>query len=182
MNRPKASVFIATSLDGFIARSNGDIDWLMEANKVIPSGEDCGYGEFIETVDVIVMGRHTFEQVVGFDQWFYGDKRMIVMSSGHVEIPSHLRATVSASSESPRVLVERLAHEGAHHLYVDGGITIRRFLAERLIDEMTITTIPILLGEGLPLFGPLPEDLPMTHLRTRAYEFGFVQSVYRTED
>jgi dihydrofolate reductase len=178
MKHPKASVFIATSLDGFISRSNGDIDWLLEANKVVPPGEDCGFNAFISTVDVLVMGRNTFEQVIGFDSWPYGDTRMIVLSSRPIAIPPHLAGTVSGSSESPEELVARLADEGAQHLYVDGGITIQRFLEAGLIDELTITTIPILLGDGKPLFGSHKSDIPLVHVRTHAYEFGFVQSVY----
>ncbi|MNY58377.1 hypothetical protein D3C86_1947060 [compost metagenome] len=94
-------------------------------------------------------------------------------------IPESLARTVSASSEAPRELVNRLTAEGAKHLYIDGGITIQRFLAEDLIDELTITTIPVLLGEGRPLFGPLKNDVPLTHVSTKAYDFGFVQAVYR---
>lgn len=175
----KASVFIATSLDGFIAREDGSIDWLNEANTLIPSGEDCGYGAFIQPIDVIVMGRKTFELVLTFDPWPYGDKKMVVLSSQPLNIPARLQNTVSASSKSPQALVEQLAAEGAQNLYVDGGVTIQRFLSAGLIDEIIITLIPVLLGKGIPLFGPIPNDISLVHLETKTFEFGFVQVKYQ---
>ena len=114
----RASVFIATSLDGFIARPDGSIDWLNDANAVVPSGEDCGYNEFMKSVDVVVMGRNTFEQVLTFDAWPYEDKRVVVLSSKPLTVPVRLPNTGSASSESPDELVERLFVEGAQRLYV----------------------------------------------------------------
>lgn len=176
----RASVFIATSLDGFISRKDGSIDWLNEANTTIPPGEDCGYKAFADSVDVLVTGRHTFDLVRTFDPWPYGDKRVVVLSSRPVEIPAELTKTVSCSSEAPGALMRRLEAEGATHLYVDGGITIQRFLAAGLIDELTITLIPVLLGEGRPLFGKLDKDVRLTLLRSKAYDFGFVQVTYST--
>ena len=175
----KCSVFIATSLDGFIARSDGGIDWLDEANRAVPQGEDCGYARFIATVDAIVMGRSTFELTQTFDSWPYGSMPVVVMSRGRVAVPDELSTVVSASNEPVRELVSRLAGEGKQHLYVDGGQTIRSFLAEQLIDEITITVVPVLIGVGRPLFGPLPHDLRLIRVSTRAYDFGFVQSLYR---
>ena len=177
--RPKVSVFIATSLDGFIARPDGAIDWLEAANATVPPGEDCGYAAFSEKVDVLVMGRHSFETVLGFEPWPYGDKRVVVLSSGPVAIPPALAGTVTASSEAPAALVARLEAEGVRLVYVDGGITIQRFMAAGLIDELTVTLIPILLGGGRPLFGPLPADRNLTLLGSRQYDFGFVQLHYR---
>lgn len=176
----RASVFIATSLDGFISRKDGSIDWLNEANTTIPPGEDCGYKVFADSVDVLVMGRNTFDQVRTFDPWPYGDKRLVVLSSGAVEIPEPLRKTVSSSAETPVTLLRRLESEGIQHVYVDGGITIQRFLAAGLIDELTITLIPVLLGEGRPLFGALEKDVKLKLLRSKAYDFGFVQVTYST--
>lgn len=175
----RASVFIATSLDGFIARPDGSIDWLNKANAVVPSGEDCGYNEFIKSVDVLVMGRNTFGTVLAFDAWPYGDKRVVVLSSRPLDIPAALSSTVSASSEPPDMLVERLSAEGARRLYVDGGITIQRFLAAGFIDDITITLIPVLLGRGRPLFGPIANDITLAHVATKTFEFGFVQVQYR---
>jgi dihydrofolate reductase len=172
-------VFIATSLDGFIARPDGSIDWLNDANAVIPSGEDCGYSEFMKSVDVLVMGRNTFELALTFDAWPYQGKRIVVLSSKPLIVPVGLPNSVSVSSESPDALVERLSAEGVQRLYVDGGITIQRFLAAGLIDDITITLIPVILGQGRPLFGPIENDIPLVHMATKTFVFGFVQIKYR---
>lgn len=177
----KLSVFIATSLDGYIARPDGGIDWLNQANAAVPEGEDCGFAGFMATVDVLVMGRNTFEQVLGFGEWPYGATRVVVLSRKGVEIPVELADRVSTSAEEPAQLVARLAAEGARNFYIDGGKTIQAFLVAGLINELTITTIPVLLGEGVPLFGPLESDVDLTHVATNAYPFGFVQSRYRIE-
>lgn len=183
----KASVFIATSLDGFIARPDGSIDWLDRANATIPDGEDCGYNAFIETVDVIVMGRNTFEHVLTFEEWPYGDKKVIVLSRQGVVVADSIgrsslltnEKTVSTSAEAPELLVERLSSAGAQHLYIDGGQTIQSFLCAGLITELTITVIPIMLGMGKPLFGSLlKSDILLEHVSTTTYDFGFVQSTY----
>ena len=181
----KTSVFIATSLDGFIARLDGSIDWLNQANATVPNGEDCGYESFMATVDVIIMGRNTFGQVLSFGEWPYGDTKVVVLSRKGVVIPDALAKpskrianTVSSSKETPELLVERLSSEGAQHLYIDGGQTIQSFLSAGLINEFTITVIPILLGEGKPLFGALNSDVLLKHISTNAYAFDFVQSKY----
>ena len=176
---PRCSVFVAISLDGFIARSDGSIDWLQALNKSVPADEDCGYAAFMSDVDVLVMGRRTFEQVLGFDDWPYGATPVVVMSSGGVSIPAGIADRVSATRESPRALAERLGAGRAKHLYIDGGLTVQSFLAEGLIDDFTITVVPILLGEGKPLFGKLPGDVRLEHVKTHAYAFGYVQHVYR---
>jgi dihydrofolate reductase len=173
----KASVFIATSLDGFIARTNGAIDWLPA-----DGGEPHGYEEFIATVDAIVMGRGTFETVLTFDAWPFGAMPVIVLSSR----PSTLRAPADAVCDimngAPREIVARLEARGLKHLYIDGGVTIQRFLADGLIQRLIITRIPVLLGSGIPLFGPLPQDVRLRHVATRAYPSGLVQSEYLVGD
>ena len=174
----KVSVFIATSLDGFIARRDGSIDWLNEANAMLPEGEDCGFMAFMDSVDTLIMGRKTYEQVLSFGQWPYGDTPVVVLSHNSIEIPSHLLDTVSHSAELPSVLLKRLAANDVKHVYVDGGGTIQSFLAESLIDEITITRIPVVIGDGIPLFAPMAEYIKLVHLGTTAYEFGFVQSRY----
>ena len=174
----KVSVYIATSLDGFIARRDGSIDWLNEANAVVPEGEDCGFMAFMDSVDTLIMGRKTYEQVLSFDQWPYGDTPVVVLSHNSIKIPSHVSDTVSSSAESPAALLTRLAGQAVKHVYVDGGTTIQGFLAESLIDEITITQIPVVIGDGIPLFAPQDKDITLTHLNTTAYEFGFVQSKY----
>ena len=174
----KVSVFIATSLDGYICRPDGGIDWLEDAHRRVPKGEDCGYEAFMGGIDALVMGRRTFEQVLGFDSWPYA-KPVTVLSRGELRIPAALTGKAAASTESPRALVERLSRSGAKHIYVDGGLTIQSFLAAGLVDEVTITVIPVLLGAGRALFGPLAGDVKLDHLSTKAYDFGFVQNRYR---
>lgn len=174
----KASVYIATSLDGFIARKDGTLDWLDEANSVVPEGEDCGFQTFIDSVDTLIMGRKTFEQVLSFGQWGYGRTPVIVLSSNSMSIPPDVPDIVTHSSEQPRALLERLSIEGVEHVYIDGGATIQSFLSDNLIDAITVTVIPVLLGEGISLFGSLEKDINLTHERTKAFEFGFVQTTY----
>lgn len=177
--RPKSSVFIAASVDGYIARADGNLDWLDRANRRVPAGEDCGYGAFIATIDTIVMGRSTFEKALSFDTWPYEGMPVIVLSRRGVTIPTALGAAVTASAGSPRVLVERLGQGGARSLYVDGGQTIQSFLRAGLIDEITITTIPVLLGGGRTLFGGLARAVELELLGTKRFEFGFLQYTYR---
>lgn len=176
--KPKISVFVATSLDGFIARHDGSLDWLDKANSSVPKGEDCGFQAFMSTIDVLIMGRITFEQVLTFGEWPYGKTPVIVMSSGEIKIPEALQKTVSISSEHPTHLAERLFTQGAKHLYIDGPTTIQNFLQAGLVDEITITLIPIVLGEGKPLFKSIGKDISLTHLNTRSFDFGFVQLKY----
>ena len=175
----RCSVFIAASLDGFISRTNGSIDWLDEANTRVPDGEDCGYAQFMSTVDALVMGRHTFELAKSFGAWPYGRTPVFVLSSRMSSLPGDVPDTVRLSSEEPATLVARLSAQDMNHLYIDGGVTIQRFLASGLIDEVTITRIPVLIGSGRPLFGSLSQDVRLEHMSTRAFDFGFVQSKYR---
>jgi dihydrofolate reductase len=175
----RASVFIATSLDGFIARENGDIDWLSVADDGNEArGEDYGYAAFFDTVDVMVMGRGTFEKVLTFGEWPYGSKRVVVLSSRQLDIPDHLSDTVDATTSAPDELARQLAEDGHRHAYIDGGQTIQSFLAAGLLDRLIITRIPVLLGSGRPLFGRLPADVRLRHVRTTDYATGLVQSEY----
>jgi dihydrofolate reductase len=168
----KASVFIATSLDGFIARANGDLDWLPPGG-----GEPHGYDEFMATVDALVIGRKTFDTVLAFDTWPYGGKPVYVLSTRTLA-PAPLGAVVERMSGAPVDIVSQLAARGIRHVYVDGGITIQRFLQAGLIQRLIITRIPVLLGAGIPLFGPLPGDIVLRHIGTRQYPSGLVQSEY----
>jgi dihydrofolate reductase len=179
--RPRASAFIATSLDGFIARADGSLDWLDDAQFLIPEGEDCGYHEYMASIDALVMGRHTYERVLTFDPWPYGHTPVYVLSHAPVSVPPALVGSVYSVQGTPAALVARLGQQGTRHLYVDGGQTIQGFLRAGLLDEITITVVPVLLGAGRPLFGPLPHDVDLTLMRSRAYEFGFVQSTYRID-
>lgn len=175
-----ASIFIGASVDGFIARPNGDLDWLPA-----DGGEPHGYDEFMASVDALVLGRHTFEKVLTFGAWPYGNKRVVVLSSRPVDVAAAVRdaggvgATVEHMAGAPAEIVSRLAASGAHHLYIDGGITLQAFLRAGLIQRLIITRVPVLLGEGIPLFGSLPRDVRLTHIATRAFPSGLVQSEYQ---
>jgi len=171
----KISVYIAASFDGFIARKNGDLDWLPAGKE---GDEDFGYTEFMSTVDHIVMGRNTFEKVLTFGAWTY-DKRVIVLTSRDLDIPPELADKVEALHLSPRELIHEMERRGAKGIYLDGGVTIQRFLQESLVDEMTITTIPILLGDGLPLFGKLEKDVRLELVKLQSFKNGFVQNKYK---
>jgi dihydrofolate reductase len=185
----KASVYIATTLDGFIARPNGDLDWLpgsqegesqnneTMANETI--AEDYGYQEFMDSVDVLVMGRHTYEKVLSFGPWSYGSKRVVVLSSTLNQESGERPNTVEVRSGSPTELIKDLEASGAKHLYIDGGKTIQGFLNAGLIQEIIITRIPVIIGQGIPLFGPLNKDMKLQHIETRSFANGFVQSKYR---
>ncbi len=166
-----ASVFVGTSVDGFIARSNGDLDWLPE------DAEPHGYDEFIASVDAIVIGRKTFETVLTFGAWPYGGKRVVVLSSRPLDL-SAAGGAVEQMAGPPAEIVSRLAASGAHHLYVDGGITIQGFLRAGLIQRLVITRVPVLIGDGVPLFGALPRDIRLRHVETRHFPSGLVQSEY----
>jgi dihydrofolate reductase len=174
----KLSVFIATSLDGYIAREDGAIDWLTGLNDKVPEGEDCGYKDFIQTIDVIVMGRNTYETVLAFDPWPYDDKKMIVLSKSDVTIPAHLKKTVSVFDGEPKALVQLLTEQGCKRAYVDGGLVIQSFIKENLIDDMVVTIAPVLIGKGRRLFGDLYQDVPLALLGAKYYDFGFAQLNY----
>lgn len=175
------SVFIAVSLDGFIARPDGDIDWLERANQAAPEGEDFGYKAFFESVDGLVMGRNTFEKVLSFGEWPYASKPVVVLSRSLAQLPEGCPESVELSASAPADLATELDRRGWKRAYIDGGATIQSFLAAGLIGDLTITTIPVLLGDGIPLFGPVEQDVSLTLLRTSSFGCGFVQSTYRVD-
>jgi len=168
----KASVFVGTSLDGFIARANGDLDFLPTGG-----GEPHGYDEFMATVDALVIGRKTFDTVLAFGPWPYGEKPVFVLST-HPLAPTPPGAIVERMSGAPADIVAQLAARGIRHIYVDGGITIQRFLHAGLIHRLIITRVPVLIGGGIPLFGAVERDIPLKHVATRHYASGLVQSEY----
>jgi dihydrofolate reductase len=170
----KISVYIATSLDGFIARENGDIDWLAGGE----AGQDYGYAAFIATIDHIVMGRNTYEKVLSFGAWPY-HKKVIILTSRSLNLAPELESKAESLQLSPPELVREMEDRGAQHIYLDGGVTIQRFLREGLVHEITITTIPILIGGGLPLFGPLDQDVKLELLKSESFGNGFVQNRYK---
>lgn len=175
----RGAVFIATSLDGFIARADGSLDWLEGAEAPTADGEDYGYQAFLDSVDGLLLGRRSFDKVLSLGDWPYGNKPVIVLSSRPLALPAHLPPAVRHAGGDPAELMRRLGREGLGRLYIDGGETIRRFLAAGLIDELTLNRVPRLLGAGIPLFGPLARDLCLEHQATRSYASGLVQSRYR---
>ena len=172
----RASVFVGTSIDGFIARADGALDFLPPGG-----GEPHGYEEFIATVDALVIGRKTFETVLTFDTWPYGAKPVFVLTSRSLELPAIPGAVVERMSGTPAEIVAQLASRGIQHVYVDGGITIQRFLHAGLIQRLIVTRVPVLIGDGIPLFGRLPHDILLRHVTTRQYASGLVQSEYLVE-
>jgi len=171
-----ASVFVGTSVDGFLARTNGELDFLPP-----DGGEPHGYAEFMATVDTIVIGRKTFETVLTFESWPYGDKRVVVLSRRPVDLSAAraLGGLVEQMGGPPEEIAARLSATRARHVYVDGGQTIQGFLRAGLIDRLVITRVPVLIGEGVPLFGALPHDVRLHHIATRHYPSGLVQSEYQ---
>jgi dihydrofolate reductase len=170
----KASVFIATSLDGFIARPDGSFDWL----DVPGANEEHGFTAFMASIDALVMGRNTFDVVAAMGEWPYGDTPVIVLTHRPLDLPADLPGRIEASSLAPLELAGELDRRGLNRVYVDGGHTIRSFLDAGLVDRMTITTIPVLIGEGIPLFGPVHGDIHLRHVTTTIHGGGLVQSVY----
>jgi len=168
-------VFVGVSVDGFLARKNGDFDFLVPPGGV----EEHGYTAFMATVDALVIGRNTYDKVLTLDEWPYGIKPVIVLSTRPIGPPTSPAAAVDRMEGTPAEIRARLAERGFQHLYVDGGITIQRFLEAGLIEKMTITRVPVLVGEGIPLLGPLGRDIRLEHLETRTYASGLVTSDYR---
>ncbi|MEU4287000.1 dihydrofolate reductase family protein [Kribbella sp. NPDC026596] len=166
-----AAVFIATSLDGYIARPDGSIDWLTERGE---QAGDTGYDEFMASIDTVVLGRNTYEKVLSFDFWPYEGKQVEVLSTT-LDPDADERVIVHRTLDG---LVETLNDRGAQRVYADGGAVIQTFLRAGLLNELTITTAPVLLGAGIPLFGDLPADIPLTHNATRTLKAGFTQSDY----
>ncbi|HTN44423.1 MAG TPA: dihydrofolate reductase family protein [Nitrospiria bacterium] len=169
----KTIVYIGTSLDGFIARKDGDLDWLVQFEK--PVRDD--YRKFIAKIDAVVTGRGTFEKALTFPSWPY-DKKVFVLSKTIKHIPEKLRGKATVLSMKPRALLKYLSKEGFSNIYVDGGKVIQGFLKDDCIDEMIITRVPVLIGSGIPLFGDLDHDLPFRHVRTRVFSNGLVKSRY----
>lgn len=169
----KRSVFCGVSVDGFLARLNHTFDFLDSGGQ-----SPHGFEEFYRSVDVVVIGRKTFDVVLGFGKWFYGKKPVVVLSSRQLDFSSIKGAVIEQMSGEPAEIVKQLKARGFQHAYIDGGITIQRFLAAGLIDRMIVTRVPVLIGEGIPLFGPVPRDIALHHVATRTYNGGLVQSEY----
>lgn len=169
-------VFIASSLDGYIALEDGDISWLT------PNGadsEDHGYNAFYATIDAIIMGRGTWEKVSTFGDWPF-DKPVIVMSKSlsQNDLPADQTGKVHIWNCTPSEALKRTADEGWSRVYIDGGQLIQSFMQEGLIADLILTRVPVLLGRGKPLFGALSANVPLKHIETRCFQSGMVQSRY----
>jgi dihydrofolate reductase len=169
----KVSVFCGVSVDGFLARPNHALDFLDAGGQ-----EPHGFDEFYASVDVVVIGRKTFEVVLTFGDWFYGKKPVVVLSSRALDFSSVKGGVVEQMSGEPTEIAKQLKSRGFKHAYIDGGITIQRFLAAGCIERLVITRVPVLIGTGIPLFGPVPHDISLRHAATRSYKGGLVQSEY----
>lgn len=169
-------VYIALSLDGFIAGPGGDLDWLM---KQPVEGEDHGYDDFMDSVDGLIMGRGTYEKVLTFGAWSYS-KPVVVLSRSLApqDLREDLVGKVRIVGDSPRQVMDALSKEGWRRAYIDGGQVIQAFLRDNLIADLVLTRIPILLGSGLPLFGRLDKEVNLKHTKTTSYPSGLVQSTY----
>jgi len=172
----KISVFCGVSVDGFLARPDHSLDFLDTGGQ-----EPHGFEEFYDSVDVIVIGRKTFEVVLTFGGWPYGRKPVVVLSSGVLNFSSVKGGVVEQMSGEPAEIVAKLKDRGFKHAYVDGGITIQSFLAADLVDRMVITRVPLLIGAGIPLFGPVPRDISLRHVATRCFKGDLVQSEYEMD-
>jgi dihydrofolate reductase len=165
-------VYIGTSVDGFIAREDGDLGWLMSRGE---AAGDAGYSDFSAAIDTMLIGRSTYEVVQSFGSWPYGGKHVVVLSR-----------TLDAGADDKISVVrdldeaaDRLGSLGAQRVYIDGGRTIQACLAAGWVDELTISRVPVLLGTGASLFGPLPGDVDLEHVRTDVLGGGMVQTTYR---
>ncbi len=170
-SRPKVSIFIAMSLDGYIARVDNSLDWL---EKIHDCNEDYGHGAFFTDIDTLILGRKSYEVITSFSKWPYQGKRTVVLS----KTLQSVREEAELYSAHPEKLLSKLQDEGVRHIWIDGGITVSRFLDLGAVDFLTVTMIPILLGSGIPLFSVKNEtSLKLIYYKT--YESGLVQMCYR---
>ena len=171
----KTTVYVGTSLDGFIARKDGDIDWLVKyQNKEVHDS----YNEFISRIDAMVIGRGTYEKVLSFPEWPY-EKKVFVLSTSLKQISGILNEKATLVAMKPAELLNYLSDKGFSNIYIDGGKVIQSFLREDLVDELIITKVPELIGTGIPLFGYLDNDLRFEHIKTNIYSDGLVKSQYK---
>lgn len=171
-------VYIAQSIDGFIADKNGGLDWLNEIPN--PDNSDFGFNEFISKIDAIVMGRNTFETVQSFGMWPY-TKPVYVISSTLSKLPKEHHGKAETLNLKPLQLIEKLNDKGFSNLYIDGGALIQSFLSEDLIDELIITTVPVLLGDGISLFGKLENSLKFKFNKSEVLADALVKNHYIRE-
>ena len=171
----KAFVYIGTSLDGFIARTNGDIEWLVQyANEEAIQA----YEEFISKIDAVVIGRGTFDKVLTFPSWPY-EKKVFVLSSTLKNLPATVENKAILLSLSPPDTLKKLSEEGYTNVYIDGGLVIQNFLKADLIDELIISKVPVIIGSGIPLFADVKQDLLFRHVKTEVQSNELVRSYYK---
>ena len=174
LERMRTSVFVGASLDGYLARKDDRYDFL-----TLNPGEDNGYEGFMRTVDCVVLGRRTYEVVLPFPEWPYGKRLVIVLSKTLKEIRPPKGAVCELMNARPREVIAELEKRGMKHAYIDGGVTIQAFLREGLVQELAIGRFPVLIGEGIPLFGPLDKDVRLELIRSTSFPTGTVRSEYR---
>ena len=172
----KNKVFIATSLDGYIADKNGGIDWLHAIPN--PDNDDMGYSAFMSEIDALVMGRTTFETVCGFDMDWPYQKPVFVLSNSLKNVPKEYEGKAEIVKGSLKEILAKIENKGCNKLYIDGGKTIQSFLREDLIDEITITVIPYLLGGGTSLFSEHPDRLAFECVESTIYLDKVVQNKF----
>src|SRR5690348_5264346 len=177
MRAMKLSVFCGVSVDGFLARPNHALDFLDAGGQ-----ESHGFEEFYKSVDVLVIGRRTYEVVLTFGDWPYGKKPVIVLSSHPLDFSKVKGGIVEQMTGEPVEIVKQIKSRGFKHAYIDGGVTIQRFLASGCIDRLVITRVPVLIGAGIPLFGAVPHDIRLRHVASRCYKGGLVQSEYEPDN
>lgn len=170
-NRPKISIFIATSIDGYIARQDGGLDWM---DRVDGFDEDYGLHKFMDSIDALIIGRKTYEIAASVSDWPYKGKRVVVLSN-----------TLRAVKEEAELfrgdlisLVSQLHADGIKHIWIDGGVTISQFLEYQMVDSMTLSVIPVILGSGIPLFNAISHDIPCRLIASQQYPSGLVNLNY----
>jgi dihydrofolate reductase len=170
--RPKISIYIATSIDGYIARKDGSLDWLEYGHE--GGDEDYGFKKFFNSVDALILGRNTYEVVSGFEKWPYEGKRVIVLTRTLKEVRQEAELFCGELSE----LLSKLHSENIKHVWVDGGVTASNFLEAGLVDFLTISVIAMVLGSGIPLFSLMNKESKCRLLNTQSYPSGLVQLNY----
>lgn len=169
-DRPKISIYIATSIDGYIARKDNSLDWL---DRVGGFDEDYGFEKLLGSIDALIIGRKTYEVATTVPEPYPG-KRVVVLSKSLGSVRSDMELYQGDLGE----LVRKLHKEGIKHIWVDGGSTISQFLSSKLVDEMTLSIIPVILGSGIPLFQVITKEIPFRLISSQGYRSGLVQLHY----
>lgn len=170
----KTSIYIGTSIDGYIAREDGSIDWLENYNN---NEIFKNYSEFIKKIDAVIIGKGTFEKVLTFPSWPY-DKMVFVLSSSIKKLSNNIKGKAEVISMKPKEVLNILNSRNFTTVNIDGGKVIQSFLRDDCIDEMIISKVPVLLGKGIPLFSQLDSELLFNHIGTNVYSNGLVMSRY----